>query len=514
MDTRKIYLVKYDEIDGGLNSGITKPAATQELIESINNGTSIVNYIGHGNSSQWAQEKLLIINENRNDLELIKTGMKLPLWIAGTCNWGHFDKIDEESFAEQLIRTPMDGASAVISTSRGISVNSNIQFLERIFNQIFKDENISSLTAGSILQSVKTGGSSGELFHLFGDPYMELSLPKKVVQNAFVSPDTLSTLSIGSLNATIDYDNGAGSFVLQDVPNEKSISFNFGSKQESISFFENGPELFKGSFTFSNNTLSPKFRVPKDISFKKGVASVKFNIKSDNGDEAIGVASNIVFVPGQPSTDTDGPIIAFLTNSGRILKNGDHIKKGEGIKIKISDPNGINITNRKGHEMILYDEALSNEYNITSKFKYDTNSLTSGSYSYETDTNIDYVSIKLKVWDNANNPSESEIKLDIISSDIFELRNVYNFPNPFIDKTQFTFEITQPAEIAIDIFTLSGLKINSIYSMYFNEGYGNIEWDGKDQYGQTLSNGVYLYKINAKNDNQETHFIGRIAIIK
>ena len=50
--------------------------------------------------------------------------------------------------------------------------------------------------------------------------------------------------------------------------------------------------------------------------------------------------------------------------------------------------------------------------------------------------------------------------------------------------------------------------------MYFNEGYGNIEWDGKDQYGQKLSNGVYLYKINAKNDNQKTHFIGRIAIIK
>ena len=138
----------------------------------------------------------------------------------------------------------------------------------------------------------------------------------------------------------------------------------------------------------------------------------------------------------------------------------------------------------------------------------------SGSYMYEPDANIDYVSIKFKVWDNANNPSESEIRLDIISSDIFELRNVYNFPNPFIDKTQFIFEITQPAEIAIDIFTLSGLKINSIYSMYFNEGYGNIEWDGKDQYGQSLSNGVYLYKINAKNDNQETHFIGRIAIIK
>jgi hypothetical protein len=145
MDTKKIYLAKYDEIDGGLDFGISKPTATKELLESINKGTSIINYIGHGNSRQWAQEQLLIINENRNDIELIKTQMKLPLWIAGTCNWGHFDKINEESFAEELIRTPMDGASAVISTSRGISVTSNIQFLERIFNQIFKDKNITKL---------------------------------------------------------------------------------------------------------------------------------------------------------------------------------------------------------------------------------------------------------------------------------------------------------------------------------------------------------------------------------
>jgi hypothetical protein len=152
----------------------------------------------------------------------MKTQMKLPLWIAGTCNWGHFDKINEESFAEELIRTPMDGASAVISTSRGISVTSNIQFLERIFNQIFKDKNITSLTVGSLLQSVKTGGSSGELFHLFGDPSMKLPLPKAVIQNAIIRPDTLSTLEVGSLNAQISNFSGTGSFTFQDVPYEKN----------------------------------------------------------------------------------------------------------------------------------------------------------------------------------------------------------------------------------------------------------------------------------------------------
>ena len=57
-----------------------------------------------------------------NDLESIRTDMRLPVWIAGTCNWGHFDDINNESLVEELIRSPMNGAAAVISTTRGISV--------------------------------------------------------------------------------------------------------------------------------------------------------------------------------------------------------------------------------------------------------------------------------------------------------------------------------------------------------------------------------------------------------
>ena len=55
---------------------------------------------------------------------------------------------------------------AVISTTRGISVTGNIQFLIRLFNKIFENDKSSSIELGSILQSVKNGGSEGELFHL------------------------------------------------------------------------------------------------------------------------------------------------------------------------------------------------------------------------------------------------------------------------------------------------------------------------------------------------------------
>lgn len=514
MQLEKIYLISFEEANNGATIGTTKPKATQKLIEAINSGTSIINYIGHGNSTQWAQEKLLTINGNRNDIQLIKTEMKLPLWIAGTCNWGHFDKIEGESFAEELIRTPMDGASAVISTSRGISVASNIQFLQRIFGEIFKNESFSDLTVGSLLQSVKTGGSDGELFHLFGDPAMKLPLPQKIIKNAYVIPDTLSTLEVGSLNAQTENISGSGSFALYDAEETISVDFYFGSKEENISYSKNGSKLFKGSFTYSNSTISPKFRVPNDISFAGGGANVKFNISGDGGIEGVGIASNITFLPGLPSADVDGPIISFLTESGRSLRNSDHIKKGEKIKIKISDPNGINITERKGHEMILNDDVSLREYYISDKFEYDINSLRTGAYIFTPNFDFDEVNIRLKVWDNANNPSEAQIRLDVTKLDRFDLKNVYNFPNPFNRKTQFTFEITQSAEITIDIYTLSGLKVNTISPEYFDEGYGIIDWDGSDKFGQILSNGVYLFQMTASKDRQKINFTGRIAIIR
>ena len=44
--------------------------------------------------------------------------MKLPLWIAGTCNWGQFDATNQESFAEQLIRLEVNGAMSDINNKR------------------------------------------------------------------------------------------------------------------------------------------------------------------------------------------------------------------------------------------------------------------------------------------------------------------------------------------------------------------------------------------------------------
>ena len=265
IDIEKLYMVDFPEEKDASAFGVTKPEATQALLNQLSQGTAFVNYIGHGNPIQWAQEKLLIMSDERNDISSIKTNMKLPIWIAGTCNWGQFDNIDKESFAEELIRTPMDGASAIITTNRGISVSSNIQFLENIFNEIFKGDSITTKNLGTVMQSIKTGGSDGEIFHLFGDPAMRLPIPKTLISDGRVSPDTLQTLEVGTLIAKSPIKSGNGIIVFEDGPSEVTKSFNYASKIEEITYLQKGPTLFNGSFTFSNSTFSPQFRVPKDI---------------------------------------------------------------------------------------------------------------------------------------------------------------------------------------------------------------------------------------------------------
>ena len=514
IELEKLYLVDFPESNDGTPFGVTKPNATQRLFDILEEGTAVINYIGHGNSRQWAQEKLLILNETRNDLESIRTNMKLPVWIAGTCNWGHFDDINNESFAEELIRTPMNGAAAVISTTRGISVTGNIQFLIRLFNKIFENDKSSSIELGSILQSVKNGGSEGELFHLFGDPAMKLALSPNVISDAFVVPDTISTLETGKLSINSPTESGSGSFVLQDADIEKVVSFFYGSREESIAFFEQGANLFKGKFAFKNALIESQFRVPKDISFSKNTAKIRFNFIGNNQEHYLGSVTSIFLKPGPPSMDVEGPIITYETDTGRNLRSGDHINENAVVKIRFSDPSGINITGKKGHELILKDQLSNRESNISKLFNYDVNSITSGTYNFLHSDDNNSINIMVSAWDNANNPSESSIQLSIVNSDAIELKNVLNFPNPFSESTQFTFELTSSAEVEILIFTLAGLKVRTIISNYFEQGFNRVIWDGRDNYGQLLANGAYIYQLKAKNDFNETNYIGKLAIIR
>ncbi|MBN2410431.1 T9SS type A sorting domain-containing protein [candidate division KSB1 bacterium] len=95
-----------------------------------------------------------------------------------------------------------------------------------------------------------------------------------------------------------------------------------------------------------------------------------------------------------------------------------------------------------------------------------------------------------------------------------KLDNVLNYPNPFKSDTKFTFEISQPAQIRIKIYTVAGRLIQDIDSGWVSAGFNMIPWDGRDADGDELANGVYLYKIFASNGDEKAEQLSKIIVMR
>ncbi len=88
------------------------------------------------------------------------------------------------------------------------------------------------------------------------------------------------------------------------------------------------------------------------------------------------------------------------------------------------------------------------------------------------------------------------------------------------DKIYFSYELSQPAEVTIKIYTISErlIKILNEYSKECSNDYSmvlfnTIEWDGRDKDGDRIAHGAYLYKVIAKAASQTKEIIEKLAKI-
>jgi flagellar hook assembly protein FlgD len=83
------------------------------------------------------------------------------------------------------------------------------------------------------------------------------------------------------------------------------------------------------------------------------------------------------------------------------------------------------------------------------------------------------------------------------------ISNMLNYPNPFTSSTAFVFTITGnevPQNIKIEIMTVTGKIVREITKdelgpLRIGRNITEFKWDGTDQYGQKLANGIYLYRV-------------------
>ncbi|MEN9613112.1 MAG: putative signal peptide protein, partial [Bacteroidota bacterium] len=111
------------------------------------------------------------------------------------------------------------------------------------------------------------------------------------------------------------------------------------------------------------------------------------------------------------------------------------------------------------------------------------------------------------VANNAAGTSDYQIGFKVITKS--SLSNVLNYPNPFSTSTQFVYTLTGseiPASFKIQIMSVSGKIVREITQQELGDlkigtHRTDFRWDGTDEFGDKLANGVYLYRIVAKKRN-------------
>ena len=91
------------------------------------------------------------------------------------------------------------------------------------------------------------------------------------------------------------------------------------------------------------------------------------------------------------------------------------------------------------------------------------------------------------------------------------ISNLLPYPNPFSTSTRFAYTLTgttAPQYFKIQIMSVAGKIVreitqNEIGSLKIGTHLTDFAWDGKDEYGDRLANGVYLYRIVAKNQDKK-----------
>lgn len=522
LNLRKIYLTEYRGVRTAEISGVRKPDAQEDLLKQLNDGTLIVNFVGHGNPQQWAHEKVFVQTE---DYVKVQNGMRLPFFVAATCNFGEFDNPLSQSFTEDLINAEGRGAIALLTSSRVVYASSNARFNKQYYRELFRD-NLDMRTVGEALQfarMVTNNTINDEKYTIIGDPSLLLAIPHNWLRVDSILPDSLIALSQTVVNGYVHDvanlrmpENGAFAAVVFDEP--KPITYKTESGT-TIRYILPGNLLFQGGGPVDNGDFQLQFIVPKDITYGGTNSRISLFGFGDNW-EAIGYQERIpISLRSNLLFDTQGPKVRISFENQENFISGDPVPQDARLIAVLEDSiSGINVTGEIGHKItLMLDGDVQSQIDLTKSFVYYPGSYLSGQIITPLpDLSPGYHSAQFKAWDNSNNSTKAFFDFVVVESGELQITGVMNYPNPFQNATNFTFVSSAEAEVKISIYTVAGRLIRVLDGITANPGFNRIAWDGLDEDGDRLANGVYFYKIKAESifdsEGKTVEFLGKMAV--
>jgi hypothetical protein len=522
-DVAKIYMDAYKQ--ESTPGGERYPEGEEAIRNRVQNGSLLVTYLGHGGERGWAHERILDLNT----IGSWSNKFRLPVFLTATCELARYDDPGVNSAGEILVMNPDGGAIAMLTTTRVVFAGSNMEMDLAFFDVALEDDNINNLSLGMINMLTKNGvnpsNSSKPNFSLLGDPALKMTYPRYEVVTTAINDvpiasftDNLKALqevkfsgyvADASGNKLTDYNGFIYPTVFDKITRVFTQNNDFdgsnGIVQEYDVFNKN---IFKGKASVVNGDFQFEFVVPFDINYVVDTARVSYYTVAGNND-GHGYSSQFRIGGSLSGAELNrvGPEINLYLNDTLFVSGGISDTRPV-LLARLRDENGINtVGNGIGHDLTaVIDNDTQQPIILNEYYETDLDTYKSGEVRYQLpELSEGSHTLSLKAWDVHNNSSAASIDFVVADNSEIALDHVLNYPNPFTTYTEFMFEHNQVCtslDVRLQVFTVSGKLVKTIEQQVLQNGYRSqpIPWDGTDDFGDRIGKGVYVYRLEVRNE--------------
>ena len=533
LNVNKIILDSYvQEASAG---GSRYPKARTDLFSALEKGALVFNYLGHGGEDGLASERIW----GKSDGQTLSNQYKYPLFITITCDFSRFDNPSKPTAGEYTYWNPKGGAIAMLTTIREIGQSSAENFNDVLSKNLysFGSNQYTSIAEALRISKNSNPNSSTNVVFYIGDPALMLAIPKPKIRLTKVNGVPIS-------QPFDDFKSLAKMKISGDVTDENNIPINYNGELSTtifdkiiarstlnndgysppMNFNVLGETIFRGNASVTNGQFEFSFVVPRDIRIPLGNGKISFYGKRNQlleNETGYDTSIKVGGINENAVVDNIPPTVKLYMNDETFVSGGT-TNDSPFLLANLHDESGINTASGIGHDIVaILDGDVSNPYILNDYYQTNLDDFTKGTLRFPFhNLAVGLHTITFKAWDVYNNPVTAEIQFIVVGNDTLTLTHVLNYPNPFINYTEFWFSHNrpyEPLEVQVQVMTITGKVVWTRNQIITTEGFlsKEITWDGKDDFGNKIGKGVYVYKLIVKSNltNTKTEKFEKLVIL-
>ena len=525
IDRAYVYLHKYPTEAGG-----SKPGARADIQKFVNAGVLIFNYVGHGSPYQLADERVFL----DSDVGSLLNAPRFGLFLSASCDVGKFIDPAVQSLGERLLTSTRGGSVAVISATELALSNQNAQLNGDIYQALFDPAHVGGVNFpdtlrvlipvadGQIAPALLVGkvlspSTNSTKYELLGDAAAQLPLPEHAVELSVTDTsgapiDSLPHGALLEVHGRVLDQPGGQLLPLQgqvDVLIEDSKPFEQAPGSYVVYPYYAGT-IYHGAMTVRDGTFSGRFFVPLEARFGDAARLRAYVSGLPAGgavdEDGVGAIPSRVVAGAPAAGDITGPLITLSFPGGATI-----VRPGAVLRVDLHDPSGILTTGHAAQNGIIVtvDGSSINRYDITSSFQYNPDSYQTGTAHFTLpDLSPGQHSITVSAADNLAaglaagvHRSTASITFDVQDTPPLKIVRTYLFPSPTRSGGagsggEFVVDVAgDSVNVLVRVYTASGRLVRTLRNF---GGFGQVQipWDGLDDEGDALANGVYFYRVH------------------